>query len=220
MQDSNRTRPALPGGGRVGVVAIIRLRAHEPDDDLLEALLDGGVRTVEVTLPTPGALDAVTRWSSDERVTVGVGTVRAPQDAIAAAEAGAAFLVTPTTRIAVLDAAAERGVPVVSGALTPTEIDVAWGHGAAAVKVFPVAAVGGADYVRAVREPLDDVALLPTGGVDVASTGQLARVGCVGVGIGGGLVAEQLVAARDWSTLSERAARFVAAWQQGADSSG
>lgn len=219
MHGQDRTRLELPGG-RVGVVAIVRLRAHEPDDKLLDALVDGGVQTVEVTLPTPGALDAVRRWSGDGRVTVGVGTVRTPKDAVAAAEAGAAFLVTPTTRTAVLEAAAERRVPVVCGALTPTEIDVAWARGAAAVKVFPVATVGGPAYVRAVREPLDDVLLLPTGGVDVASTEEFARAGCVGVGIGGGLVAEQLVADRDWSTLSRRASRFVAAWRTGLDGRG
>jgi len=205
------TRPELPGG-RVGVVAIVRLRAHEPDDSLLDALVDGGVQAVEVTLPSPGALDAVRRWSGDRRVVVGVGTVRTPQDAVAAAEA--------TTRPAVLEVATERGVPVVCGALTPTEIDVAWSHGAAAVKVFPVAMVGGPAYVRAVREPLDDVLLLPTGGVDVASTEEFARAGCVGVGIGSGLVAEQLVADRDWSTLSGLAGRFVAAWRTGLDSRG
>lgn len=207
-------------GGQVGVLAIVRLRAHEPDDELLDALLDGGVHTVEVTLPTPGSLDAVRRWSGDDRATIGVGTVRSAQDVVAAAEAGAAFLVTPTTRAAVLEAASQHRLPVVCGALTPTEIDVAWGLGAAAVKVFPIAPVGGPAYVRAVREPLDDVLLLPTGGVDVASTQEFARAGCVGVGIGGALVDEQVVADRDWPELTRRASRFVAAWRSGLDSRG
>lgn len=219
MDGSDTARLPLPGG-LVGVLAIVRLRRCEPSDELLEALLAGGVTHVEVTLPTPGALPAVRRWTADGRATVGVGTVRSKQDVILAADAGAAFLVTPTTRTAVLDAAAERAVPVVSGALTPTEIDLAWGHGAAAVKVFPVSAVGGAAYLRAVREPLDDVVLLPTGGVDVASTAEFARMGCVGVGVGGALVSEQLVAAGDWGALRERAQRFVANWQAGRDERG
>lgn len=206
-------RPRLPQDA--GVVAIVRLRRCAPPDDLLEALVAGGVRTVEVTLPTPGGLDAVRRWSRDPRVTAGVGTVRTPQDAVAAADAGAEFLVTPTTRTEVLDAAARRGVPVVSGALTPTEIDLAWSSGAAAVKVFPVSAVGGAAYLRAVREPLDDVVLLPTGGVDVASTEEFARMGCAGVGVGSALISEQLVADGDWDALRERARRFVAGWHAG-----
>lgn len=216
MSQQSGTRPPVPGG-RVGVVAIIRLRSHRPDDDLLEALLDGGVTAVEVTLPTPGSLDAVRRWADDGRATIGVGTIRSPEDARRAVDAGAAFLVTPTTRPQVLEWVAGQGVPVIAGAMTPTEIDIAWDAGAAAVKVFPVSTLGGAAFVRAVREPLDDVLLLPTGGVAVDSTEEFARAGCVGVGIGGGLVAEQLVADRDWRALTDRAASFVAAWGRGAD---
>ena len=219
MDAPDRARAALPGG-RPGVVAIVRLRTCEPVDELLEALVAGGVRAVEVTLPTTGSLAAVRRWSQDDRVTAGVGTVRAPGHVALAAQAGAAFLVTPTTRVEVLDAAAERGLPVVSGALTPTEIDLAWGAGAAAVKVFPVSTVGGAAYLRAVREPLDDAALLAAGGVDVAATAEYARSGCVGVGVGSALVSEQLVADRDWAGLTERARRFVAGWQAGLDGRG
>lgn len=214
MTRTDWARPALPGG-ELGVLAIIRLRGHEPDDDLLEALVDGGVRAVEVTLPTPGSLEAVRRWTGDGRVVVGVGTVRTEQDAVQAADAGAAFIVTPTTSTEVLAVAADRSVPLVSGALTPTEIDLAWRHGAAAVKVFPIATVGGTAYLKAVREPLDDVLLLPTGGVDPAATEELARMGCIGVGAGGGLVAEQLVADRDWATLTGRATRYVEAWETG-----
>lgn len=214
MDAEDRSRLVLPGG-RVGVVAIIRLRGCEPPDELLDALLDGGVRTVEVTLPTPGSLAAVRRWSGDDRVSTGVGTVRTPGDADAAAAAGATFLVTPTTRPEVLAAAARADLPVVSGALTPTEIDLAWQSGAAAVKVFPVSAVGGVSYVRAVREPLDDVLLLPTGGVDDTTAGDFARAGCVGVGAGSALVSERLVTDGDWAALRERAGRFVASWQAG-----
>ena len=214
MDGTDPSRLELPGG-QVGVVAIVRLRDHEPVDELLTALLDGGVRTVEVTLPTPGALAAVRRWTGDDRVVAGVGTIRTQQDALTAAGAGAAFLVTPTTVPEVLAAAARHAVPVVSGALTPTEIDRAWQSGAAAVKVFPVSAVGGASYVRAVREPLDDVLLLPTGGVDDTTAGEFARAGCVGIGAGSALVAERLVAAGDWVALRDRACRFVDSWHAG-----
>ena len=217
--DGVGARPAVPGG-RVGVVAIVRLRRHEPPDDLLEALLGGGVTAVEVTLPTPGSVGAVRRWAQDGRAVVGVGTVRTARDAIEAIEAGARFLVTPTTRPEVLQAAAERRVPVIAGAMTPTEIDIAWDAGAAAVKVFPVSALGGPGFVRAVREPLDDVLLLPTGGVDEAATEEFARAGCIGVGVGGGLVAEHLVADRDWPALTARAESLVAAWQRGAGGRG
>jgi 2-dehydro-3-deoxyphosphogluconate aldolase/(4S)-4-hydroxy-2-oxoglutarate aldolase len=197
------------------VVAIVRLRRHAASDELLEALVAGGVDAVEVTLPTPGSLQAVQRWAGRADLGIGVGTVRTPGDVETAADAGAQFLVTPTTVPAVLEAAARRCLPVVCGALTPSEIDRAWQLGAAAVKVFPVATVGGPAYVRAISEPLDDVPLLPTGGVDVDTTTAYAAAGCVGVGVGGRLVAEDLVAAKDWAGVRERAAAFAAAWAQG-----
>jgi 2-dehydro-3-deoxyphosphogluconate aldolase/(4S)-4-hydroxy-2-oxoglutarate aldolase len=208
--------PARQDGRRVGgVVAIVRLRHHEATDELLDALVAGGVDAVEVTLPTPGSLESIRRWAARGGLAVGAGTVRTPEDVDAAADAGAQFLVTPTTVPAVLEAAARHSLPVVCGALTPSEVDRAWQLGAAAVKVFPVATVGGPAYVRAIGEPLDDVPLLPTGGVDVDTTAAYAAAGCVGVGVGGRLVSEELVAARDWAALRERAAAFAAAWAQG-----
>lgn len=208
---SRSPEPALSG-----VVAIIRLRGREPDDAIAAALLDGGVRAMEVTLPTPGALGAIRRWSTHEDILVGAGTVRTASDAEAAIAAGARFLVTPTTVPEVLAVARAAAVPVACGALTPTEIDLAWRYGAAVVKVFPASAVGGVDYLRAVREPLDDVPLLPTGGVRLADLVPYARAGCVGVGVGGALVAESLVADRRWDTIAERAGAFAAAWREGA----
>jgi 2-dehydro-3-deoxyphosphogluconate aldolase / (4S)-4-hydroxy-2-oxoglutarate aldolase len=198
-----------------GVLAIVRLRRHQPDDALFDALAAGGVDSIEVTLPTPGSLDAVRRWVGRAAPAVGVGTVRTAQDAAAALDAGAQFVVTPTTVSEVLDVCASRPAPVVCGALTPTEVDAAWRYGATAVKVFPAETVGGPAYLRSLREPLDDVPLLPTGGVDVASTREYALVGCVGVGVGGALVAESLVADQAWSELETRARRFVAAWHEG-----
>ncbi|GII85161.1 2-dehydro-3-deoxy-phosphogluconate aldolase [Sphaerisporangium siamense] len=204
-----------PGATVSGVVAIIRLRESEPDDAIATALLDGGVHVMEVTLPTPGSLGAIRRWSTHGDLLVGAGTVRTVADADAAIAAGARFLVTPTTVPDVLAAARAAGVPVVCGALTPTEIDLAWHRGATAVKVFPVSAVGGAGYLRAVREPLGDVPLLPTGGVSLADLASYARMGCAGAGVGGALVSADLVASRRWAALTERAGAFTAAWNEG-----
>lgn len=141
--------------------------------------------------------------------------MRTVTDADAAIAAGARFLVTPTTVPDVLGVARAAGVPVMCGALTPTEIDLAWRHGATAVKVFPVSAVGGAAYLRAVREPLDDVPLLPTGGVGLADLASYARMGCVGAGVGGALVSADLVAGRRWTAVTERAGAFASAWREG-----
>ncbi|MFP5336410.1 MAG: bifunctional 4-hydroxy-2-oxoglutarate aldolase/2-dehydro-3-deoxy-phosphogluconate aldolase [Actinomycetes bacterium] len=198
------TRPTVRG-----VVAIVRLRAHEPPDELVAALVAGGVTTVEVTAPTPGALAAVGRWTREPGVTVGVGTVRSAAQARAALDAGAAFLVTPTTAEDVLR---EIRVPVLAGATTPTEIERAWRLGAAAVKVFPVGALGGPAYVRAVREPLDDVPLVPTGGVRVEDVAAYRRAGCTGVGVGSALVSDDVVAGGDWGGLAARARQLADAW--------
>ncbi|GII92337.1 bifunctional 4-hydroxy-2-oxoglutarate aldolase/2-dehydro-3-deoxy-phosphogluconate aldolase [Sinosporangium siamense] len=207
-----RAEPKNPQPTLSGVVAIIRLRDREPVDAIASALLEGGVTLMEVTLPTPGALAAVTRWNTHPGVVAGAGTVRTAADAEAAIDAGARFLVTPTTVPAVLGLARAAGVPVACGALTPTEIDLAAGYGAAAVKVFPVAALGGPGYIRAVREPLDDVPLLPTGGVRLADVPAYAGAGCAGVGVGGALVSAELAAGRRWADLTERARAFTAAW--------
>jgi 2-dehydro-3-deoxyphosphogluconate aldolase/(4S)-4-hydroxy-2-oxoglutarate aldolase len=203
-----------------GVLAIVRLREHEPCDAMFDALAAADVDAIEVTLPTPGSVAAVRRWVGRTSAAVGVGTVRTWDDAAVAMDAGAQFIVSPTFAGDVVAAGVERSVPVVCGALSPTEIDGAWQQGATAVKVFPVGTVGGPAYVRAVREPLDDVPLLPTGGVTVESAQEYARLGCVGIGVGGALVSEDVVADRRWSELTSRAGRLVAAWRAGVSERG
>lgn len=198
-----------------GIIAIIRLRRAPAPDELIEALLAGGVRTVEVTLGTPGALETVGRWRAYQEAFVGTGTVRTPEQAEQAIEAGAQFLVTPTTRPAVLEAAAREHVPVIAGALTPTEVDTAWQHGATAVKVFPIEAVGGPAYLRALQAPLPEIPFVPTGGVDAEGARAYAAMGCLGVGVGSALVDERTVAAGEWAELRRRAEAFTDAWADG-----
>lgn len=209
-----------------GVVAIVRLRLPAPER-LLHALLDGGVGLVEVTLTTPDAVSTIDRWARASRgqVTdgptgtsgplVGTGTVRTPKDVDRSADAGAQFLVTPTTIPDVLSRAAERGLPVLCGALTPTEVDTARAAGAHAIKVFPVNALGGPGYIRALRAPLPDVRLFPTGGVDVDQASRYAALGCQGVGIGASIVDDATVEAEDWSEITRRSRAFTEAWSTG-----
>ncbi|MGH1564708.1 bifunctional 4-hydroxy-2-oxoglutarate aldolase/2-dehydro-3-deoxy-phosphogluconate aldolase [Mumia sp. DW29H23] len=208
---------AVPESPIRGIVAIVRLRRETPTDALLDALLAGGVRQVEITVDSPSAHEVISRWARRGDALVGAGTIRTAADAEAAIAAGAQFLVTPTTVDAVLDTARTRGVPVACGALTPTEIDDAWSRGAAAVKVFPIGTVGGVSYLKAVRAPLHDVPLLPTGGVDAGNITAYAAAGAVGVGVGSSLVSEDLVAAGDWDAVRERALSLVEAWEAGRD---
>ncbi|MFR9725548.1 bifunctional 4-hydroxy-2-oxoglutarate aldolase/2-dehydro-3-deoxy-phosphogluconate aldolase [Streptomyces sp. MS19] len=202
--------------GPAGVVAIVRL-GTAPPDDVCAALVDAGVPALEVTLTTPGAEAAIARWrEAGVAAAVGAGTVRTADDVRRAARAGAQFLVTPTTSPAVLATAAELDVPVLCGALTPTEIDAAWQLGAAAVKVFPADALGGAAYVKALQAPLPDIPLVPTGGVDARAARAYAALGCRAVGVGSSLVSQAAVAAGDFDGLRARAAELTAAWRTGA----
>lgn len=200
-----------------GIVSIIRLHSIAPPDELFDSLVEGGIESLEVTLNTPEALGTIRRWVGRGSAMVGAGTVRTRDDASAAIAAGAQFLVTPTTVPEVLEIARNHGVPVACGALTPSEVDLAWHCGADVVKIFPISTVGGPAYLRAIREPLSDVRMLPTGGVGTETFDAYARAGAVGVGIGGSLVTEALVTDAEWILLSERARSLSAAWQEAID---
>jgi 2-dehydro-3-deoxyphosphogluconate aldolase/(4S)-4-hydroxy-2-oxoglutarate aldolase len=158
-------------------VAVVR---NPPElDAVVEELVEAGVPVVEITLDTPGALAAIRRWR--ERVTVLAGTVRTLADAEAALEAGAEAVVSPVTIPAVVSFCREHGLPVVPGALTPTEVESAWQAGASLVKVFP-ASVGGPAYIRSLLGPLGDVPLLATGGVTAENAAAFLAAGAVAVG--------------------------------------
>ncbi|HYJ61114.1 MAG TPA: bifunctional 4-hydroxy-2-oxoglutarate aldolase/2-dehydro-3-deoxy-phosphogluconate aldolase [Actinomycetota bacterium] len=173
------------GAGRV--MAIIRYRDTVDLPAVADELTSAGIPLVEITLDTPGALPAIRRLA-DEGMSIGAGTVRTADEARAAAGAGAAFVVTPGLVPAVLGAAASAGVVAIPGVLTPTELLTATDAGAAAVKIFPVGAVGGPAYIRALRGPFGDVDLVPTGGIAVDEVGDYLEAGAACVGLGSALV--------------------------------
>lgn len=168
------------------ILAIVRYRDHAALDEVFDAIRRGGVGLVEVTADTPGALEAV-RAAGASGAPVGAGTIISAEDARAFADAGAAFLVSPGVKVDVVRAAAERGVPAVPGALSPTEIATAIDAGADAVKLFP-AGLGGPDYLRALRGPFSRVAFLPTGGIRPEDVEAWLDAGAACVGLGGTLV--------------------------------
>jgi 2-dehydro-3-deoxyphosphogluconate aldolase/(4S)-4-hydroxy-2-oxoglutarate aldolase len=156
------------------------------------ALTKGGVTGVEVTFSTPGAADAIASISKKlPNALVGAGTVLERAELDAACDAGATFLVSPHFDLDLLERARARGVPYLPGALTPTEIVRAWKAGATCVKLFPGSAVGPG-YVKAIRGPLPDVPLMPTGGVDEKNLGEWLNAGVVAVGMGGALATGSL----------------------------
>ena len=198
------------GAGRV--MAIVRYRAPADLDAVVHELAAAGVALVEITLDTPDALPAIARAAGTAELTIGAGTVRTADEARAAADAGAAFLVSPGLVPDVLTVAAERGVAAIPGVLTPTELLAAVDAGAAAVKVFPVTPVGGPAYVRALRGPFADVDLMPTGGIDVADVGAYLDAGAACVGLGGALVGADAPAdAADLVAIGRRARAAMAA---------
>ncbi len=193
-------------------IAIVRLDDLSEALRIAEALLEGGIFTLEFTLTNPDALRAVekVRAKLRERAVVGAGTVLDADSARAAVLSGAQFLVSPVVEPEVIACGVQMGVPVVPGAFTPTEILSAHRLGAELVKLFPARGLGPA-YIKDVLAPLPDVRLAPTGGVSVENCAEFLRAGAYTVGLGGNLVQKQLVANKDWQSLSALAARYVEA---------
>ncbi len=187
------------------------------------AALDGGVRVIEVTLTTPGALEVITALAADERAVPGAGTVLEPAQAERVAEAGGRFALSPVTDPEVIEAAHRFGLLAVPGASTPGEIVAARRAGARVVKVFPIGPLGGPDFIRAVRGPLPDIPLLPTNGVGLERVDDYFDAGVFAVGVGREIFAAGTVENRQLEAVRERAAAFAAAVEpraRGAESAG
>ena len=189
--------------------ALAVVRAPEIPDPvaLANALARLGIRALELTFTTPGVLGCL-REAATSQAVLGVGTVLTADQARAAVDAGARFLVTPGIRVDVAGVAAGGGIPVIMGALTPTEVLVALDLGAAAVKIFPASALGPR-YFKDLRGPLPDIALIPSGGVNAGNAADFLANGAVAVTAGPDVVPPQAVASGNWSDIASRAASFV-----------
>jgi 2-dehydro-3-deoxyphosphogluconate aldolase/(4S)-4-hydroxy-2-oxoglutarate aldolase len=187
--------------------ALAVLRAPEIPDPvaLADALAQSGIRALEFTFTTPGVLDHL-RAASASHAVLGMGTVLTADQARCAIDAGANFLVTPGIRADVAHVAAEGAIPVITGALTPTEVLVAVDLGAAAVKILP-AGVLGPGYFK--DRPFPDVALIPSGGVNTGNAADFLASGAIAVSAETGVVPPDAVAAGEWSDIASRAASFV-----------
>jgi len=198
------------------LVAILRLDPLDNVEQLVDVLLDAGVRCLELTLTNPQAPMWVERlMHSNPRfrlgeACLGIGSVRTADEAKRAMDAGAQFVVTPIVAIGAIRACADRGVPIAAGAYTPTEIAMAWDAGASVVKVFPARSLGPG-FIRDVLAPMPHLKLMPTGGIDATNAAEYLRAGAVAVGIGGQLCPQALVDRREWDTIRSAAQRIVAA---------
>jgi 2-dehydro-3-deoxyphosphogluconate aldolase/(4S)-4-hydroxy-2-oxoglutarate aldolase len=201
-----------------GVIAVIRLQESLGDISTImdmsgaaaRALAAGGVDVVEVTLTTPGALDAIARLSSDAKCLVGAGTVLDEGSARDVVAAGARFVVSPTLERGVIRTCRDLDVPCIPGALTPTELLDAWraGESASLVKLFPASAVGPR-YLREVLAPLPFLRVVPSGGVSLENAGEWIRAGAAAVSVGSALVSPELIRDAAWTELTRRARALV-----------
>jgi 2-dehydro-3-deoxyphosphogluconate aldolase/(4S)-4-hydroxy-2-oxoglutarate aldolase len=167
-----------------GVILCVRLGPDDPILELCQAAIRGGLRVLEITLTTPGALEAIASLAGDRKAIVGAGTVLTTEDARAVVWAGGRFVFSPVFHPEVVLEAHLHGLLAVPGTATPAEILAAHRHGARLVKVFPSAALGGAAFVKAVRGPLPDVPLVPTSGPTVETMSDYFAAGAVAVGVG------------------------------------
>jgi 2-dehydro-3-deoxyphosphogluconate aldolase / (4S)-4-hydroxy-2-oxoglutarate aldolase len=197
----------------VGLIPVVRARSADEAAQAIEAIRAGGVPIIEVTMTVPGAVSLiealVRRFGAD--ALVGAGTVLDAETARAVILAGASFVVSPATSLETIACCRRYGVAVLPGALTPTEVVAAWQAGADMVKVFPAGSVGGASYVKALRAPLPQIELVPTGGVSLKTAGDLIAAGATALGVGADLVDPAALREGRLAEITQRARQFLEA---------
>ena len=201
-----------------GIIAIIRAECSDQLLEAAQALLEGGVTAMEVTMTTPNALEVIRDACATfgDKILMGVGTVISEDMCVSAILAGAQFVVTPVTKLEIIRASHRYGRPVVSGAYTPTECLAAHEAEADFVKLFPAEGLGPA-YIKSLRAPLPMLRIIPTGGVTPETAFSFIEAGCVALGAGTSLVSREILETRDWAELTARARRFVSAIREARD---
>jgi 2-dehydro-3-deoxyphosphogluconate aldolase/(4S)-4-hydroxy-2-oxoglutarate aldolase len=194
-----------------GIVAVVRAESGELLSKVVKALADGGVTAAEITFTVPDAIDVIKQVRAEVggAVVLGAGTVLDPETARAALLAGAEFIVSPIVNVDVIKLCRRYDKVVMPGAFTPTEVVAAWESGADVVKIFP-AELGGPAYLKALRGPLPQVKLMPTGGVDLNTAEPFLRAGACCLGIGSSLVEPKAVASGDFDRLRLLASKYKA----------
>jgi 2-dehydro-3-deoxyphosphogluconate aldolase / (4S)-4-hydroxy-2-oxoglutarate aldolase len=195
----------------VGIVPVVRAESADEAGRAIAAIMAGGVPVLEITMTVPGAVpliaDLCRRFGGD--AVVGAGTVLDPETARACILAGAQFIVSPATNVATIACCRRYGVPILPGALTPTEVVAAWEAGADMVKVFPCSALGGASYIKALKAPLPQIDLIPTGGVNLQTAAEFIKAGSTALGVGADLVDLKALREGQDALLTERAGKLV-----------
>ncbi len=192
-----------------GIVAVVRADSGALLAQVVKALAQGGVIAAEITFTVPDAVEVIRQVRNEvgDAVCLGAGTVLDPETARAAILAGAQYVVSPTVNLEVIRLCRRYDIPVMPGAFTPTEVVAAWEAGADIVKIFP-ADVGGPNYLKALRGPLPQIRMMPTGGVDLNTAEAFLKAGACCLGAGSSLVEPKAVALGDFARLTELATQF------------
>jgi 2-dehydro-3-deoxyphosphogluconate aldolase / (4S)-4-hydroxy-2-oxoglutarate aldolase len=196
----------------IGVVPVVRASSAREARMAADAVREGGIPIAEITMTVPGAVEVIRELTktSPGRVLIGAGTVLNVEAAKQCLDAGAEFLVSPGLNLQVIQLAAKEGKLMMAGALTPTEVIMAWEAGSDFVKVFPCGQVGGAKYIKALRGPLPQVPLVPTGGVNLHTAAEFVEAGAAALGVGGELVLADALKSGKPEIIVENARRFLA----------
>ena len=194
-----------------GLIPVVRAESADLAMRAVEAIKAGGVDVLEVTMTVPGAIDVIAKLAATfgTEVVIGAGTVLDPETANKCIQAGAQFIVSPALNEETISFCRRNDVAVFPGALTPTEVVRAWNAGADAVKVFPAGAVGGASYLKALKAPLPQIELVPTGGVSLKTAADFIKAGAMALGVGADLVDTKALREGHDQLITERAKQFL-----------
>ncbi|WP_188555208.1 bifunctional 2-keto-4-hydroxyglutarate aldolase/2-keto-3-deoxy-6-phosphogluconate aldolase [Edaphobacter dinghuensis] len=206
-----RKEEVLKSLREIGLVPVLRAESVDKALALAEAIAAGGVTVLEITMTVPGAIQ-VMRKLAEQRpdILIGAGTVLDAETARMCILEGAKFVVSPALNLQTIEMCHRYSVAVLPGALTPTEIVTAWQAGADVVKVFPASAMGGAKYLTALKGPLPQVDLIPTGGVSLATAAEFLNAGAFALGVGSDLVDAKAMAAGKPEVVTETARKYLA----------
>ena len=195
----------------IGVVPVVRASSAQEARMAADAVREGGIPIAEITMTVPGAVEVIRELTkrSPGGVLVGAGTVLNVEAAKRCLDAGAEFLVSPGLNLQVIQLAAQEGKLMMAGALTPTEVMMAWDAGSDFVKVFPCGQVGGAKYIKALKGPLPQVPLVPTGGVNLNTAAEFIEAGAAALGVGGELVPADALKSGRPEMIVENARKFL-----------
>lgn len=194
----------------IGIVPVVRAESATQAVALASALAEGGVTVVEITMTVPGAIQAIATIVKERPdILVGAGTVLDPETARICMLEGAQFVVSPALNVKTVEICQRYDIAVLPGALTPTEVVTAWQSGADVIKVFPASALGGAKYLRALKAPLPQIEMIPTGGCSLATAEELLKSGAFALGVGAELVDVKALVAGSPTKITEHARQYV-----------